>query len=177
VIEERRGGRRHQLLTPEEETIFLAPWIEKAAQGGAIVVPPLHAALEARMGHRVPNPTIYRLLVRHGWRELAPETRPPRMDDPVQGDFKKISRNPDRTNHIWRSFVTRSPFFLWVGPASRFASIYFLGVFERNLLRALAKACRLATLKVDGPPVTTPPLRSSAMKSRTDNRSWMFSSS
>lgn len=89
VLEERRGGRRHQLLMPEEEKAFLLPWIEKASQGGVIVVPPLHAALEARVGHRVPKSTIYRLLARHGWRKLAPDTRHPKKDEQAQEDFKK----------------------------------------------------------------------------------------
>ena len=86
-----RGGRRYQLLTPEEETSFLAPWIETAARGGVLVVPPIHAAQEERVGHKVPKSTVYRLLARHGWRKVAPDTRHPKADPAVQDAYKKTS--------------------------------------------------------------------------------------
>jgi|YelNatPaOPRAMG01_1025707.scaffolds.fasta_scaffold111868_1 transposase len=89
-----RGGRHHQLLTPEEEKAFLAPWIEPAAQGGVLIVPPIHAALEERVGHPVPKSTVYRLLARHGWRKVAPDTRHPKVDPEVQEAYKKTSRDP-----------------------------------------------------------------------------------
>jgi hypothetical protein len=44
--EKQRGGRHHQLLSPDEEEAFLAPWVERAKEGGVLVVPPLHQALE-----------------------------------------------------------------------------------------------------------------------------------
>jgi transposase len=91
-----RGGRRHQLLTPEEEASFLAPWIETAARGGVLVVPPIHAALEERVGHKVPKSTVYRLLARHGWRKVAPDTRHPKADPAVQDAYKKTSGTPGR---------------------------------------------------------------------------------
>lgn len=86
---EKRGGRRHLLMTVEEEIAFLAPWVEKAADGGVLIVPPIHAALELAAGHRVPKSTVYRLLARHGWRKLAPDTRRPKIDREAQEAFKK----------------------------------------------------------------------------------------
>ena len=86
---EKRGGRRHQLMTVEQEIAFLAPWVEKAADGGVLVVPPIHAALEWAVGHSVPKSTAYRLLARHGWRKLAPDTRHPKADPEAQEAFKK----------------------------------------------------------------------------------------
>jgi len=86
---EKRGGRRHQLMTVEQETAFLSPWVEKAAGGGVLVVPPIHAALEGAVGRRVPKSTVYRLLARHGWRKLAPDTRHPKVDREAQEAFKK----------------------------------------------------------------------------------------
>ena len=91
-----RGGRRHQLLTPEEEVSFLASWIETAARGGVLIVPPIHAALEERVGHKVPKSTVYRLLARHGWRKVAPDTRHPKTDPVVQDAYKKTSGTPGR---------------------------------------------------------------------------------
>jgi hypothetical protein len=89
--QERRGGRRRELLSADQEVAFLAPWAEKAESGGVLVVPPIHAALERVVGHKVPKSTIYRMLARHGWRKLAPDTRHPNVDVEAQGLFKKTS--------------------------------------------------------------------------------------
>lgn len=35
-----RGGRRHELMTPEEEREFLAPWAQLASAGNMLVVSP-----------------------------------------------------------------------------------------------------------------------------------------
>ena len=83
------GGRRRETLSKEEEVVFLAPWVEKAASGGVLVVPPIHAALEERLGHPVARSTMYRILARHGWRKVEPDTCHPKRDDQAQGAFKK----------------------------------------------------------------------------------------
>ena len=85
------GGRRRQLLSIEEEAQFLAPWIDKAEAGGILVVPPIHAALEKRLGKAVSASTVYRLLARHGWRKVAPDTYHPKRDAQAQERFKKNS--------------------------------------------------------------------------------------
>ena len=85
------GGRRRQLLSIEEETQFLAPWIEKAEAGGVLVVPPIHAALEKRLGKTVAASTVYRILARHGWRKVTPDTCHPKRDAKAQEEFKKNS--------------------------------------------------------------------------------------
>jgi transposase len=89
---DRRGGRRRQLMSIEEEKAFLAPWMERAKAGGVLVVPPIHAAYEQRVGKPVPRSTIYRLLARHGWRKVTPDTRHPKADVQAQEAFKKTSR-------------------------------------------------------------------------------------
>jgi transposase len=85
------GGRRRQLLTIEEEKEFLAPWTQKAETGGVLVVPPIHEALERRLGRKVPASTVYRMLARHGWRKVTPDTCHPKRDEQAQEDFKKNS--------------------------------------------------------------------------------------
>jgi transposase len=87
--QEKRGGRRRELMSAEEEVSFLAPWSKKAEGGGVLVVPPIHAALEQAVGHKVPKSTVYRMLARHGWRKLAPDTHHPKVDVEAQGLFKK----------------------------------------------------------------------------------------
>lgn len=89
---EKRGGRRNQLMSIDEEKQFLAPWIEKAGHGGVLVVPPIHAAYEEAVGRKVPKSTVYRLLARHGRRKVSPDTRHPKSDPETQEGFKKNSR-------------------------------------------------------------------------------------
>jgi len=83
------GGRRHALMSMEEEKAFLSPWLEQAGDGGIVVVSPLRAALAQRIGHPVAASVVYRLLARHRWRKVAPDTRHPRSDPVVQEEWKK----------------------------------------------------------------------------------------
>ncbi len=85
------GGRRNALLTVEEESTFLAPWLEAAQAGGMVVVSPVRAALAAKLGRPVKASVVYRLLARHGWRKVAPDTRHPKSDPATQEDWKKNS--------------------------------------------------------------------------------------
>jgi transposase len=91
VVKESWGGRRRQHLTLEEEAQFLEPWIEKAEKGGVLVVPPIHAALEDRLERPVAASTVYRMLARHGWRKVEPDTCHPKRDVEAQEEFKKNS--------------------------------------------------------------------------------------
>jgi transposase len=85
------GGRRSSLLTPEEEREFLQPWLELAKGGGVVVVSPLRAALAQRLRQPVKPSVVYRLLARHGWRKVAPDTRHPKSQPEVQESWKKNS--------------------------------------------------------------------------------------
>lgn len=85
------GGRRNFSLSIEEEREFLSQWQEQAKAGGVLTVPPLHAALVARLGHDVPLSTTYRLLARHGWRKVQPDTKHPKSEPALQDEFKKNS--------------------------------------------------------------------------------------
>lgn len=85
------GGRRQSLLTPEEEVTFLKPWLESAATGNLVVVSPIRAALAQRLGQPVKPSVVYRLLARHGWRKVAPDTRHPKSQPEVQEAWKKNS--------------------------------------------------------------------------------------
>ena len=85
------GGRRHCLMSPEEERAFLAPWLQQAKEGGVLTVPPLHAALEETLGRKIPLSTTYRLLSRHGWRKVSPDTKHPKSRPEEQEEFKKNS--------------------------------------------------------------------------------------
>jgi transposase len=86
------GGRRNSSMTIEEERKFLSQWQEQATSGGVLTVPPIHAALVERLGHAIPLSTTYRLLARHGWRKVQPDTKHPKSDPVAQDEFKKNSR-------------------------------------------------------------------------------------
>lgn len=85
------GGRRRALLSLEQEREFLAPWAERAKQAGVLVVSPLRAALAQRLGRPVARSVVYRLLARHGWRKVAPDSRHPKSDALAQAQWKKNS--------------------------------------------------------------------------------------
>jgi transposase len=85
------GGRRQSLLSEEEERAFLQPWLENAAAGSLVVVSPIRAALAQRLGQPVKPSVVYRLLARHGWRKVAPDTRHPKGKPEAQADWKKNS--------------------------------------------------------------------------------------
>ena len=86
------GGRRNSHMTPEEEAEFLAPWAVEAETAGMIVMGPIRAALAQKLGRPVRASVVWRLLARHGWRKVAPDTRHPKADYAVQVTWKKNSK-------------------------------------------------------------------------------------
>ncbi len=89
----RWGGRRRAIMTLEEEKAFLAPWEEQARGAGVLVVSPLRAALAQKLGRKkVAASVVYRLLARHGWRKVAPDTSHSKSDPIAQAEWKKNSR-------------------------------------------------------------------------------------
>jgi hypothetical protein len=86
------GGRRRNTMTVEEEKRFLHDWEVKAVEGGVISVPPMHAALVEKLGRPILISTTYRLLARHGWRKVEPDTKHPKSDAQIQEEFKKNSQ-------------------------------------------------------------------------------------
>ena len=85
----RWGGRRKALLSAEQEAEFLAPWAEQAKEAGLLVLSPIRAALAQRLGRSAS--VVWRLLARHGWRKVAPDTRHPKSDPAAQEAWKKNS--------------------------------------------------------------------------------------
>lgn len=85
------GGRRRALMSLEEEKAFLSSWVEQAESAGVLVVSPLRAALAEKLGRKIAPSVVYRLLARHGWRKVAPDTRHPKSDPLVQAEWKKNS--------------------------------------------------------------------------------------
>ena len=86
------GGRRRAYLTFEEEKEFLSGFFEVASRGGILVVSEVRTALEKRLGHKVAETTVYRMLERHGWRKIVPRRRHPKANKSAQEGFKKNSK-------------------------------------------------------------------------------------
>lgn len=89
----KQGMRNRARMSLEEEAALLAPFIEQASQGGVIIVPPLKAKLEEKLGRTIGQTTVYTLLHRHGWRKLAPDKQHPKSDPAAQDLFKKNCPN------------------------------------------------------------------------------------
>lgn len=88
-MKQTRGGRRRENMTFEEEVEFLAPFFDKAARCGILVVGEIRQAIDARLGRTTALASTYNLLHRHGWRKLAPDKRNPKSDPEAQETFKK----------------------------------------------------------------------------------------
>jgi transposase len=87
----KRGGRRRENMSYEEEIAFLAPFFEKAAKGGILVVGEIKQELDRQLRRTTALASVYNLLHRHGWRKLAPDTRHPKADKEAQEEWKKNS--------------------------------------------------------------------------------------
>ena len=88
----KHGGRRRENMSRAEEEIFLAPFLEKAAAGGILVIREIKQALDEHLGRKTALASVYNLLHRHNWRKLAPDKRHPKSDAIAQEDWKKNSR-------------------------------------------------------------------------------------
>ena len=88
-----QGGRRRENMSKEEEAAFLAPFLDKAAHGGILVVGEIKRALDKQLGRKTALASAYNLLHRHNWRKLAPDKRHPQADVEAQLEWEKNSRN------------------------------------------------------------------------------------
>ena len=84
------GNRRNMSI--EEERAFLEPYRERAKQGRLVDVREIAAAYEKKVGHRIGQGQIYRVLQRHGWRKVMPRSKhPKKADEEVIADSKKLT--------------------------------------------------------------------------------------
>lgn len=83
------GGRRNAHMTFDEEVEFLKPWKEHVQSATLVILGPIREALAERLGKKVDMSVVWRLVRRHGWRKLAPDTKHPKSDPAVREAFKK----------------------------------------------------------------------------------------
>jgi transposase len=79
-------------MTIEEENEFLSKWQDKALNGLILTIPELHGEFNKSVGKIIPRSTIYRMLHRHNWRKVKPDTKHPKSDPVQQEEFKKKFR-------------------------------------------------------------------------------------
>jgi len=86
-----KGGRRRAYLSWDEEAAFLESFKQAALTGQIATAAKIKEALERRIGQKVHKTTVYRLLQRHGWRQLVPRPFHVEADKEEPAAFKKTS--------------------------------------------------------------------------------------
>lgn len=64
-------------MSEAEEASFLEAYIQQAEQGHLLDVREIAAAYEEKVGHPIGNSQIYRVLHRHNWRKVMPQSKHP----------------------------------------------------------------------------------------------------
>jgi len=72
VAPKRRGGRRRQNMSLDQESQFLEPFFQEAREGKPLMVAEIRKAYQTAIGKSVPASTVYRMLARHGWDPPSP---------------------------------------------------------------------------------------------------------
>ncbi len=89
----KRELRNRAYTNREHDVEILDEVLTGAMEGGIVIVPPLKAKVEEKLGKGISLSTLYRMLARNGWRKLAPDTVHPKGKPEVREDWKKNSRN------------------------------------------------------------------------------------
>ena len=84
--------------TLDEEAAALDSVLGDAHLGGVVIIPRLQPQIEAALGKTMALSGIYRMLHRHHWRKLAPDTQHPKGDPLAREVWKKNSPKPSKTS-------------------------------------------------------------------------------
>jgi transposase len=84
-----RGGRHRCLMTVEEEEAFLSKYADLSIKGEIVTVKSIHNDLNNRFGRLINKTIVYRLLERHNWRKVSPDTRYPKSSPEERPEFVK----------------------------------------------------------------------------------------
>jgi transposase len=90
-VKDRRGGRFRENMSLEEESKLLKRFIEQSESGKLICATIIKIEYEKAIGRQVNKSVIYRLLSRHGYRQIIPYKRHPKSNQEEQATFKKTS--------------------------------------------------------------------------------------
>jgi putative transposase len=110
-----KGGRRHQYLTLDQERAFLQPFLARGARGEIATVAEIKLAYEEETKQPIAPSTLYRLLKRHGWRQLGGGSSPAQASQSKQAQEDTIavrerreqqSPNREQFSHRYPSDLT-----------------------------------------------------------------------
>ena len=87
----KRELRNRAIADLGRESAILDVVLAGSEQGGVIVIPALKPAFEKALGRPIALSTLYRILARHGFRKLAPDTAHPKGDLLKREEWKKNS--------------------------------------------------------------------------------------
>ena len=87
----KRQLRNRAITDLERERQILDEVLPDADTGGVVIIPRIKPAIEAKLGKTLALSSVYRMLARHGWRKLAPDTQHPQGDPQAREDWKKNS--------------------------------------------------------------------------------------
>ena len=88
-----QGGRKNEILTFEEEVLFLKQFFDRAIKGQIATAEEIRKAFVKQTGRKkVAKSTIYDLLKRHGWSKKKARPSHPKSDKEAQATFKKTFR-------------------------------------------------------------------------------------
>ena len=90
--------RNRAKATLAEEAAALDKVLHDAQQGGVVIIPRLKPQIEAALGKTMALSGVYRMLHRHQWRKLAPDTQHPKGDPAAREVWKKNSPNPSKSS-------------------------------------------------------------------------------
>ena len=85
--------RNRAKATLVQEAAALDKVLADAHLGGVVIIPRLKPLIEQELGKTMALSGIYRMLHRHGWRKLAPDTEHPKGDPEARQIWKKNSRS------------------------------------------------------------------------------------
>ena len=89
IVQTKQGGNRRN-ISLEEEKELLQDFINRAQKGQIITVKEIEAKYNELIGHECGSGTIYKLLMRHGWRKVMPRSKHPNKasDEAIEASKK-----------------------------------------------------------------------------------------
>ncbi len=89
-LDGKKGGRRRENISFEEEAALLEQFKEKSEKGQIVEVSEIRAAYEKAANKKIHPTQIYGVLHRHGWRKVMPRSKHPKKanDEAIEASKK-----------------------------------------------------------------------------------------
>lgn len=93
LLNKKKGGRKREFMSKENETKFLENVKNEASAGLIITAKIIWQKAKEKLMKAISRSYIYNLLKRNAWRKIVPRPRNPRSSVEDQENFKKTSHN------------------------------------------------------------------------------------